>query len=305
MPIYLGNTQLGSDYYGNLSQGKIYQGSNLVQDGIYGESNLIALYNIADSNCYPGSGDTIYDLSSNGNNLTLTGSIDYIAASSSLQINSGSAQIYSPNQLINNYGNNLLGTTGEFTVIAFLQSVNYGDYNPTWYIGGTSATSNAQIVNSQQNSFALWKVGFGTSTTVYNQSAYNATPTGYYVYGDDTGFSGNRRWSMLGYTKTNQSSQYNVRIDMQGYKQQNSSTWQNSSLLSAQWAASGFPNINSNSTNPFTTNLTSQYLYIGKNPLSSTSEAIFQFGGMAIFGRALTSNEVSQYWNYFTNGRTA
>ncbi len=27
MPVYYGNTELGRDYYGRLSQGRIYQGS--------------------------------------------------------------------------------------------------------------------------------------------------------------------------------------------------------------------------------------------------------------------------------------
>jgi hypothetical protein len=33
MPVYYGNSELGRDYYGSLPQGRIYQGSNLVQNG--------------------------------------------------------------------------------------------------------------------------------------------------------------------------------------------------------------------------------------------------------------------------------
>jgi hypothetical protein len=55
----------------------------------------------------------------------------------------------------------------------------------------------------------------------------------------------------------------------------------------------------------YSTNLDNSYLYIGKNPMYSTSLPPFMFGGMAIFDRVLTDAEVATYWTYFIKDRTA
>lgn len=312
MTIYYGNTQLGSDYYSSTPQGRIYQGSNLVQDGIYGESNLIALYNIADPNCYPGSGDVIYDLSSNGNNLLISGSnVTYDAASGSLLISSSGTnlgQIYSPNPLINNFGNSLLGQAGEYTIITLFTTVASTTYDPHWYIGGQTQTSDGQIGDFQQGNFSQYQIAFGTDdspTFDLLTPVYGSNPANYYQWGNDPGFVGNKRWSMQAFTKTTASVNYNARVDMQGYYPQNVATWLSSSLFSIQWASSGYPNLqHSNLATNFNSNLSLQYLYIGKNPANTSTFGSFQFGGMAIFGRALNSAQVAPYWNYFGINRT-
>lgn len=274
-------------------------------------NNLVALYNIADGRCYTSGSSTITDLSGNGNTLTITGSqITYNAASGSLTMNnSGSSYsgLFTANEL---QGGNLKTTSSICTIIQFFASSGSGAYDPIWYIGGTTSATNGQITNQQLGNFGSYKISIaGTSGNnfqpQYTQSLTN--PARYYEWGSTSPTFGQNKWSMIGSSKQSQLSNYNLRFDMRGFTSA-SAAWQDTSLLSVQFASgSGSPNVLSgNIVTVFNTNLTAQYLYIGKNPLNLTP-TIFQrwkVGGFAIFDTVLTSAQIDSFWDYFKANRT-
>ena len=69
---YLGNTQLGTQYLGST---EIYEVG--LRNQQFTTSSLYAYYDFNNPACYPGSGSTIFDLSGNGNDLTISGSVTY------------------------------------------------------------------------------------------------------------------------------------------------------------------------------------------------------------------------------------
>jgi hypothetical protein len=79
--IYLGNIEIGNgNYLGNMwmpdgnifmSQSAVSPGGGIVTD------ELVLWYDAKDSDSYPGTGNTVTDLSGNGNDGTLQGGIDY------------------------------------------------------------------------------------------------------------------------------------------------------------------------------------------------------------------------------------
>lgn len=289
----------------------------------YPLDGLMALYNIANISSYTSGSSTVYDLSGNGNNLLITGSVNYVAASSSLQITgsttSSYGQIYSPNQLTIPSGSGLLGTGSVFTVIMFQQSVGQMQYNPNWYIGGqTQGAAYKQITNQQFGNFGTFKLTFGSQTGnsspydqfsgLYSVANPNIPDTGkYYSWGDASSSTfGNRKWSMQAFSKSSQASTLNLNFHIRGYY--TNSTWNSSSL--ASMTLSGVPTsaapvvIGGNYQTTFQTNLDSSFLYIGKNPMYSTTLPVFMFGGMAIYNRPLSATEVNTLWSYFISGRT-
>jgi len=80
MPIYQGNQEIGSEYYGVSPQGRIYQGTQIVQGGYSIDYGAYAYYDASNLASYPGSGSTWYDLSGNGNHLTFTGSVSFTSS---------------------------------------------------------------------------------------------------------------------------------------------------------------------------------------------------------------------------------
>jgi hypothetical protein len=69
---YLGNTLLGQQYLGNT---EIYEVN--LRNPQFTTSSLYAYYDFNNPTCYPGSGSIVFDLSGNGNNLTISGSVTY------------------------------------------------------------------------------------------------------------------------------------------------------------------------------------------------------------------------------------
>ena len=305
MPIYYGNTELGSEYYGGLAQGRIYHGSNLVQNG--NNSNLIAFYNIATPACYTSGSSTVYDLSGNGNDLTITGSVLYSAASQSLVITGSTyanyGQLYSANQLTDSLGNNLLGTGSVFTIITFMRGINWGNdpYGPHWSLGTTAPAAFKNLAPVQDTSFFPGKIGFGTQTQQSGEcyrvftSANPSTSWNWYEGSPPNTYG----WNLSAFEKTAvNGTTNNMTIYSRGIN------GASGSLLSATTLNSGFPGIyGGQSQTIFNTDLEQQYLYIGKNPLISNTAKFYHFGGMAVFNRVLSAAEVDNYWTLFNIGR--
>lgn len=278
-------------------------------------AGLVALYNIANTASYTSGSSTIYDLSGQGNTLTISGSsITYVAASSSLQFSGSSAaafgQIKSNNELVYN-GTYPLETTGsQFTIVAFVQSVLGGAYEPLWYVGPTtySTTLYKRIMNVDFNSFGPWKIGIGSEKLpglTYDAftAFYSSSITNFYTW-NSTNFA-SRKWSMQSYAKSSQTSDFNLNITVRGYN--TGSSWDSSSLSVVPLSTGSYPRINgADGQTGYLTNLDTSYLYIGKTPATSTNPFLtFQFGGMAIYNRPLTTGEISNLWDYFIAGRTA
>jgi len=77
MPIYLGNQELGTQYVDSYPLGKMYLGTNQVNDGDNGSifsSNLVGNFNTWDTTSYPGSGSTWTNLDIGGGNINLLNS---------------------------------------------------------------------------------------------------------------------------------------------------------------------------------------------------------------------------------------
>lgn len=81
MSIYLGNTQIGTPFAGNYGVGRIYLGTNLIEGEPYVPSGPVlppvtsglGLYlTTYETDSYPGTGTTWYDLSGNGFDFTLS-----------------------------------------------------------------------------------------------------------------------------------------------------------------------------------------------------------------------------------------
>jgi hypothetical protein len=69
---YLGGTELNKLYLGNTEIYEVNLGNPQ-----FTTSNLYAYYDFNNPTCYPGSGSTVFDLSGNGNDLTISGSVTY------------------------------------------------------------------------------------------------------------------------------------------------------------------------------------------------------------------------------------
>jgi hypothetical protein len=102
-------------------------------------SGLVLAWDIADRNSYPGSGTTVFDISGNGNNGTITGGVTYNAATS----------------------NGVLTTNGTTGYISSntpnLASTNYTVIGAARYNGATRA----RMINSTSNNWLLghWSNG--------------------------------------------------------------------------------------------------------------------------------------------------
>jgi hypothetical protein len=148
MPIYLGNQEIGKDYYGSLPQGRIYQGTQVIQGGYSVDYGAYAYYDASISASYPGSGSTWFDLTSNGNNLTFTGSVTYDTNSLA----------FSASYAYKATGSNF-GTGSEFTMCAW---VNY-----TQIIGAGSGNQNQFFGLNDDTRFGA-QSNYGTPRSLYN-----------------------------------------------------------------------------------------------------------------------------------------
>lgn len=292
----------------------------LAGNSAYPSSGLVALYNIANPSCYTSGSSTIYDLSGQGNTLAISASsVTYIAASSSLQFDtkattSSYGQIKSNNQLIYNGTYPLHTTSSKFTIVNFVQSISEGDYQPLWYIGNTTnGAVYKQIMNADWPPYQPYKIGIGsqvrpTLINDYFNPYYNSGGGSIYSWGSTTGSPtyGSRKWSMQSYAKSSQINEFNLNIAMRGYNA--GSTWDNSSLAVLTLSTGSYPRVNGgDAQTTYQTNLDDSYLYIGKTPAIQAIQGIlptYQFGGMAIYNRPLTTDEINKLWTYFINGRT-
>jgi hypothetical protein len=155
MPIYLGNTEIGSEYVDSYQLGRIYQGTQIVQGGYSIDNGAYAYYDASNPTSYPGSGSTWYDISGNNNNLTFTGSVTYSTGSlafSGSYATKESASLFTGSLLTVcgwvNYTNIVAGGAPKVWV-SFDTGV---DETPQYYIGRqylTSTTSRAFINTNQ------------------------------------------------------------------------------------------------------------------------------------------------------------
>ena len=87
MPIYLGNTEIGSEFVDAYQLGNLYLGANKVQGGFttlpIPQSNLIFNVDANSTASYPGSGSIWYNTATGGasTNLLFTGSVSYVTQS--------------------------------------------------------------------------------------------------------------------------------------------------------------------------------------------------------------------------------
>ena len=103
-------------------------GANIVRNG------LVLAWDIANRNSYPGSGTTVFDLSGNGNNGTITGGVTYNAATvKGVLTTNGSTGAY------------ISSTTPN------LASTNYTVIGAARYNGATTA----RMINSTSNNWLL------------------------------------------------------------------------------------------------------------------------------------------------------
>jgi hypothetical protein len=310
MPVIGSDSETLKEYLGPNAQGRIYLGSNLVQKGT-DVNDIIAFYDVANSNSYPGSGSTLYDLSGNNNDLIITGSVTYSAVSQSLII-SGSTladygQIYSPNQVTASV-KNLLGTGSVFTIITFQRGIAAGinSYAPHWSFGEQSLPfgnpAGKLIAPDDFNTFLPFKIGIqtqmlGAISNTENYHVYLSADPGdqWYWYNPPVSTG----WVLQAHVKTDVNGvSDNLTILQRGV---NNNT---SSLLSATLNSSYPKILGVASQTTFNTSLDNQYLYIGKNPYVTTDPGkIFHFGGMVIINRVLDGNEINNYWNLFFNSR--
>ena len=129
-------------------------GPKLVTDG------LILYWDIADNNCYPGTGTTVYDLSGNGNNGTITGGVTYDASTVSGVLT-------------------LNGTTGYIaSSTPNLTSTNYTVIGASRYNGATRG----RMINATGNNWLLGHWGNSVANYYANGWVSPASATG----GSDT-----------------------------------------------------------------------------------------------------------------------
>lgn len=77
MPIYLGNTEIGTEYVDSYQLGRIYLGNNVVNYGDNSQiksNTLVGNFNTWDVASYPGSGSVWTNLASSGGNINLVNS---------------------------------------------------------------------------------------------------------------------------------------------------------------------------------------------------------------------------------------
>ena len=96
MPIYLGDKEISKQYVDSYNTGLLYLGSNIVQGNVdYKVSTLglVAYYDIANPSSYTSGSSTIYDLTTNNNNMVINnGTVNYNPNNSGiLTLNNGYA----------------------------------------------------------------------------------------------------------------------------------------------------------------------------------------------------------------------
>ena len=155
MPIYQGNTEIGSEYVDSYQLGRIYQGTQIVQGGYSIDRGAYAYYDASIPASYPGSGSTWFDLSGNNNNLTFTGSVTYAdnaLAFSASYATKESASLFTGDILTVCGWVNYTSTQGGGSPNSWLSFDKGNDSLPAYVFGRqqlTSTTSRAMIDTNQ------------------------------------------------------------------------------------------------------------------------------------------------------------
>jgi len=132
-------------------------------------NGLVLAWDIADRNSYPGSGATVFDISGNGNNGTITGGVTYNAATANGVLTTDGSTGY-----INSTTPNLASTN--YTVIGAARyngatrARMINAYGNNWLLGHWSnGVANyyalgwvSSAVSSQGGSDTLWRIYTGT-----------------------------------------------------------------------------------------------------------------------------------------------
>jgi hypothetical protein len=139
-------------------------GPNIIRD-----SSLVLAWDITDKNSYPGSGNTIFDLSGNRNNGTITGGVTYNAATANGVLTTDGSTGYinstTPNLASTNY--TIIGAS-RYNGATRARMINA--YGNNWLLGHWSnGVANyyalgwvSSAVSSQGGSDTLWRIYTGT-----------------------------------------------------------------------------------------------------------------------------------------------
>ena len=344
MKIYKGNDEIKASYKGTNS---INSGGTLFGIVNFPTYGLVALYNPKATGGY--SSGTVYDLSSNGNDVSLSGNYSISTGSgyeNSIFMGSGSYGVTSTN-----LSTSLHGTGSEFTIVSFTANYNDGGsayVDPTWWIGGpTSSIDQKQIYNGKEWSSLI--LGIGVSNVNYTSyAAVNPwvlydnidSTTDASAFWIGTNDQSSDAWSFQAVSKRNQTLTYvsastNLTLYAKGYGVQNPhpyGQWKSANLLNSDFygyaytnpaniAPQFYPVITGSAEdagflynqtfedtgNTFSTNLDNSILTI--NPSSGNMPNIgepgayrnFHFGGMVVYDRVLSSQEVEFICNYFNS----
>ena len=200
MPIYLGNTEIGAEYVNNYELGRIYQGTQVVQLGYSIDYATYAYYDASNSTSYPGSGSTWFDLSGNGNHLTLTGSVSFTSSYGGLFNFSGSET--STSAAVRN-NPSTFNTESQVTFIAWFNPQRNSGFsgNDAVIVGmpatnGTGVSPELGLVGGK----ALGQISYTTATTTFFESGSAPNNTWHMraVVSDSTGST--RIWTPQGVT---------------------------------------------------------------------------------------------------------
>jgi hypothetical protein len=198
MPIYLGNTQINAEYVDSYGLSNIYLGDNLVQGNFTPEvttNGLVAYYDINNINSYPNSGDTVYDLTANDNDISganyFTASFKQPSFSSAyLEVNDG--------YLFKTAGNNLPTSS----------TVNAAESQPSFTIGYWAKWGKYGTEVAPNNAFSIGSSGFASFTRTNLTSSTKLT----FGYSNNTNYP----FTLDAVSTYNLNSWYNVIVTYSG-----------------------------------------------------------------------------------------
>jgi len=160
-------------------------------------NGLILYYDFTNSNCYPGTGSTVNDLSGNSYNGTLINNPTYTSNDGGALIFSGAQQITLPQTLANNFSTSQITIFTTFTVSAVTSKPDCVSFNGAFnfFYPGNRLTSNQTIeqlywasnsgwrgstkkdYNLNQWYTMAWTISSGTSLSFFVNNQANGTAT--------------------------------------------------------------------------------------------------------------------------------
>jgi hypothetical protein len=287
---YLGGTELNKLYLGNTQ-------INDVEVGKYPISGLVAAYVPGETNGR--SGSIIFDLSGNGNNLTVSGTSSY---SNGVYSITGSTSNIESNQAYTA----LTGSDPTWTLMLFLRTPGtpFAIQN-LWYLGNPTSTVDQMVYddNASIQSFAANKIMFSNGDANTNYPLYNGNSN---LAADYTNY--NRvDFTMMSLSRNISSSfsgsNINGKIYVKNFRQDGLDTT-NTIVTSKTYVGLNpdFPQLGVPvSTRAITTNWSSvnPKLFIGPNPSDPTyGNRPIDFAGAFIYNRVLTNFEIESVYSY-------